>query len=1106
MVRTLFVGLCLLIFSGIAGAQTAPATLYQRPAVNDSTIAFAYAGDLWTVSRSGGMAERLTSGVGNETGPIFSPDGKWIAFTGEYDGNTDVFIVPATGGVPKRLTAHPSPDTAVGWTPDGGRVLFSSTRKSTSNYPRLFTVPVSGEGLPDELPLPMAERGSYSADGQFIAYEPLSQWQPEWKRHRGGQQDYIWIAKLADSTVTPIPRDNATDRYPMWVGNRIFFVSDRGSEEGTMSLFSFDVKSKEVKQVLKNEGLDIKYASAWKNTIVYEQFGAIFLFNPDNNQAKKVDIRVAGDFPGVRPRFERVGGQIANYAVSPNGIRAVVEARGEIVTVPADKGDPRNLTQTPGVMERNPQWSPDGQSIAYFSDESGEYALHVRNQKGDGEVKKFNLGAPTFYFNPVWSPDSKKIAYMDKRMDLWYVELATGKTVKIDHNPLGLPDDVFEASWSPDSKWVTYAKHLPNLLRAVFIYSVEGGTTKQVTDGLSDARYPVFDKGGKYIYFTASTDVGPKVSFADLSGIDHRVTRAVYAIVLAADSASPLAPESDEEKIEGDKKPGEGDKPAGGPGGPGGPGGMPGKGPAKPAETKVDFDDIDQRVVALPIPVRNFVDLQAGKANTLFILEAPDDGDGGPFAGLTVHKYDLEKRKLDKAFEGVSGFRVTANGDKAMVGQRGQWLIQSLILPNKPGEGVLKTSEIEVRVDPKAEWRQMYHEAWRDERDFFYDKGVHGLDIPAAEKTYAPYLEAVAHRADLNYLFTEMLNQLTVGHTFIGGGDIPRPGFVPGGLLGADYKIENGRYRFAKIYRGENWNPQLRSPLTQPGARVKEGEYLFAVNGMDVKAIDDVDRFFIAKAGKQVVIKVGPNADGSGTREVTVVPIPSESALRNREWVENNRKKVAELSGGRLAYIYMPNTGGDGYSSFVRYFFAQTDKQGAILDERFNGGGLLSDYVVETLTRKHLANIHYREGGQDVPVPAGAIYGPKVLLINELAGSGGDALPWFFRKAGVGQMVGKKTWGGLVAAFRPPPLMDGGSITAPDAAIYGLDGQWEVENVGVAPDVEVEMDPAAWRAGRDPQLEKGVEIALKQLEANPRKPSPLPPFPKYKRNGISGQK
>lgn len=1098
MVRTLFVGLCLLIFSGIAGAQTA--TLYQRPAVNDSTIAFAYAGDLWTVSRSGGLAERLTSGVGTETGPIFSPDGKWIAFTGDYDGNTDVFIIPAAGGVPKRLTSHPAPDTAVGWTPDGTRVLFSSNRKSTSNFLRLFTIPVSGEGLPEELPLPMAERGSYSADGQSIAYEPLNQWQPEWKRYHGGQQDYIWIAKLADSTVTPIPRDKATDRYPMWVGNRIFFVSDRGSEEGTMSLFSYDVRTKAVTQVLKNEGLDIKYASAWKNTIVYEQFGAIFLFNPDTNQAKKVDIRVAGDFPGVRPRFERVGTQVSSYAVSPNGIRAVVEARGEIVTVPADKGDPRNLTQTPGVMERTPQWSPDGQSIAYFSDESGEYALHVRNQKGDGEAKKYNLGAPTFYLNPVWSPDSKKIAYLDKRMDLWYVELATGKTVKVDHNPLGVPDDVFEVSWSPDSKWMTYARQLPNLLRAVFIYSVENGTTKQVTDGLSDARYPVFDKGGKYIYFTASTDIGPRVSFADLSGIDHRVTRAVYAIVLAADAASPLAPESDEEKIEGEKKPGEGDKPAGGPGGPGGPG----KGPAKPAETKVDFDDIDQRVVALPIPALNFSGLQPGKANTLFIIEIPEGG--GPFTGATIHKYDLEKRKLDKAFEGVNGFQVTANGDKALVGQRGQWLIQSLVLPNKPGEGVLKMADIEVRVDPKAEWRQMFHEAWRDERDFFYDKAIHGLDVVAAEKAYAPYLEAVAHRSDLNYLFTEMLNQLTVGHTFINGGDIPRPGFVPGGLLGCDYRIENGRYRFAKIYRGENWNPQLRSPLTQPGARVKEGEYLFAVNGIELKATDDVDRFFSSKAGKQVVIKVGPNADGSGTREVTVIPIPTEAPLRNREWIENNRKKVAELSGGRLAYIYMPNTGGDGYSSFVRYFFSQTDKQGAILDERFNGGGLLSDYVVETLTRKHLSNIHYREGGQDVPVPAGAIYGPKVLLINELAGSGGDALPWFFRKSGVGQMVGKKTWGGLVAAFRPPPLMDGGSITAPDAAIYGLDGEWEVENVGVAPDVEVEMDPAAWRAGRDPQLEKGVEIALKQLEANPRKPSPLPPFPKYKRNGISGQK
>lgn len=1107
---------CLCLAQSPTSTET---TLLQKPAVNQTHIVFAYAGDLWSVARQGGDAKRLTTGVGTETDPIFSPDGTQIAFTGEYDGNVDVYVVPAAGGVPKRLTYHPAADVVAGWKPDGKQVLFSSARASYAGFVRLFTVGLDGGTLPEEVPLPSGERGAFSPDGSMIAYEPLNQWQPEWKRYHGGQQDVIWIAKLSDSSIEKLPRKGGNDRYPMWpsYGNadKVFFLSDRDER---YALYSYDVKTKRVDLLVKDSVFDIKTASAWSGdakssaVIVYEQFGTIHLYDLKTGKAQKVNIRVAADQLAMRPRFEKVGQRIFNTHISPTGARAVFEARGEIITVPAEKGDPRNLTNTPGVMERDPAWSPDGKWIAYFSEESGEYALHLRDQKGEGEVKKIAL-PPTFYGSPTWSPDSKKFAFTDKKLQLWYLEIDKGQPVKVDANPIGFNDDVMDPIWSPDSKWITYAKQLPNLLRAVFVYSLETGKAAQLTDGMSDARYPAFDRSGKYLYFTASTNLGPSISFADLSGFGNQPTRSVYAIVLRNDIPSPLAPESDEEKVAEEKKDaatgsGEGAKPADKPeekkaDAP--PAAGAAKPPAKKEEpTRIDLDGIDQRIISLPIPNRNYQGLVVGKANVIYIFEQLPAGATTP-PGFTVQKYDLEKRKLDKAIDGVTSFELSANGEKALYRQGfGSWVIGSVATLGAPmppgapgGPSMLKVADMEVRVEPQVEWRQMYNEVWRNERDFFYDKNLHGLNLEEMKKRYAPYVEAVAHRSDLTYLFTDMLNQLTVGHMFIRGGDQLRPDFVPGGLLGADYKIENGRYRFAKVYNGENWNPNLRAPLTQPGVNVKEGEYLLAVGGRDLRSTDSVYQFFESKAGKQVVIKVGPNADGTGSREVTVVPVGNEQGLRYLAWIEGNRRKVDQLSGGKLAYLHMPDTANGGYASFNRYFFAQTNKNGVLLDERFNQGGLLADYVVQLLSRQQLSNIHYREGGQDVAVPAGAIYGPKAMLINEMAGSGGDAMPWYFKKSKLGPLVGKKTWGGLIASFSPPPLMDGGGNTAPDAAIYGLDGEWEVENAGVAPDIEIEFDPALWRQGRDPQLERAVEYLLDELKKNPPKQYKLPAFPNY---------
>ena len=1105
----------------VGGVEFKPATtLFQKPTLNATDIVFEYAGDLWRVARSGGDAVRLTVGPGAESGPIFSPDGKTIAFTGQYDGSTDVFVMPADGGVPQRLTYHPGSDTAVGWTPDGG-VLFASSRASYGPFPRLFVARLEG-GTPEPLPLPSGERGDYSPDGSRIAYEPLAQWQPEWKRYRGGQTDKIWIARLSDSSVEMIPRENSNDRYPMWIGDSVYFVSDR---EGPYSLYAYNVSSKRVTRLIDDQGMDVKSARAWGGegsghaAIVYEQFGTIHLYDLAEKRAHKVEIRVSADLLGVRPRLEKVAGRIYSYGVSPTGVRAVFGARGDIVTVPAEKGDARNITRTPGVNERDPSWSPDGKWIAYFSDESGEYALHVRDQMGREEVKKFPL-PQTFYYGPVWSPDSRKIAFTNKKLELWYLTVEDGTPVRVDKNPDGLRDDVLDPVWSPDSRWIGYIRQLDNHLRAVFLYSLESQERTQLTDGMSDTRYVAFDREGKYLYFTGSTNLGPSFSFAEMSTFPFESSRSVYAAVLRNDIPSPLAPESDdenggkpEEKKEAKAAKDEAAEASAGKA-ESGDDEAEATGKSEKAEKvgdqdepeplRVDLEGIGQRILALPIPSRHYVDLQVGQAGEVYLLEIPPSSPGnasGP-QGLALYKFDLKKRKVDRVTEGLSAFEISADGKSALYrkgrGPSQNWSIAALSALANGGKGAhaLQMSRLSIEVDPVAEWKQMYREVWRGERDFFYDPNLHGLDLEAVETEYAPYLEAVAHRSDLNYLFTEMLNQLTVGHMFIFGGDIPDPEFIPGGLLGCDFEVAEGRYRFAKIFNGENWNPGLTAPLTQPGVNVGVGEFLLEVEGREVRATDNVFSFFEGKAGQQVLIRVGPNADGSEARDVVVVPGRSESALRNRDWIEGNRRRVDELSQGRLAYVYVPDTSNSGYVSFNRYFFSQTQKQGAVIDERFNQGGALADYIVEYLTRPVLNWIYFREG-RDIPTPLGAIYGPKAMIINELAGSGGDALPWYFRKMKVGPLVGKRTWGGLIASFRAPQLMDGGAVTAPDAAIYGLDGHWEVENVGVPPDIEVEMDPAAWRQGKDPQLERAVQTVLEELEKNPPKKYRRPAFPNY---------
>ena len=1124
------------ILSQFSAAQSNPPLLLRFPTVSKTQIVFAYADDLWIVSRDGGAARRLTSAAGIEGLPYFSPDGSLIAFTGDFDGNRDVFVVPAAGGIPRRLTYHPAEEYVAGWTPDGKKILFNSWGNSFIHFEdQLYTVPLEG-GLPTEVPLPIAEDASFSPDGTHIAYVPHPKWQQAWKRYHGGQTTPIWIADLKDSSIVKIPRDNSNDHHPMWIGDTIYFLSDRN---GPVSLFAYDTKTRQVTEALHSDGLDFKTASAGPDAIVIEQFGAIKLYELATHQARNVTIHVAGDVEAVRPHFAKVEPKrIQNFSISPTGARAVFEAWGEIFTVPTDKGDIRNITRSPAMADRDPAWSPDGKSIAYFSDESGEYELAIRDQNGLGTVRRINLGnPPSFFYTPTWSPDSKKIAYIDKRLQLWYVDLdnPTPKLVDTDYF-WTFSSNATGQTWSPDNKWLAYTKQLPSGQHAVFVYSLDQGKIFQVTDGMSDALYPSFDKNGKYLYFTASTNVGLTTAGLDMTSDEHRVSRNVYVAVLSKDEKSPLAPESDEEKPKNEKKPDQdkdqaadqakekatdtknrskdADKSA----------------PAaadkdkdkdnkdkkkdEPVIVKIDIDGIGQRILSLPIPAKNYLNMLSGKSGILFLAEGPMvvTEDDYPNISQTLQKFDLSKRKVDKFMDDVNDFTVSFDGEKILYRKGDSWATASADDgPGggslKPGFGPLKLDGWEVYVEPRAMWKQIYNETWRIERDFFYDPHYHGLDLEKVKKKYASYLDGIASRDELTYLFQECLGEMTVGHMFVGGGEAPEPKKVKGGLLGADYSLENGRYRVAKIYDGENWNPGNEAPLTQPGVNLKAGDYLLSVNGRDLHASDNIYSFFEETAGKQVVLKVGVNPDGNSkeSRDVTVVPVESEENLRHLAWIESNRRRVDQATGGRIAYVHVPNTAGGGYTSFNRYFFSQVGKQGAIIDERFNEGGQLADYIVDYLRRPMMSKVVTREG-HDWSSPSEAIYGPKVMIINEMSGSGGDALPWYFRKAGIGPLIGKKTWGGLVGIGGYPELIDGGRVTAPRAAIYGLNGDWEVENKGVAPDVEVDLDPAAWRSGRDAQLEKAIEVVMQQLKEHPLPEIKRPSYPNYHEHDDLGAK
>jgi tricorn protease len=1073
-------------------ANGEPTRLLRSPTVSATHIAFAYANNIWVVERAGGTARRLTSFQGQTTSPRFSPDGESIAFSAEYAGNTDIYVVPAAGGEPRRLTWHPGADTAQGWTPDGKSVLFSSGRATwaPNAAPRFWTVPAEG-GVELPMALPRGYQGKISPDGSRIAYRMNTSWDEERRNYRGGQNRPIWIVDLKTYDLVSPPWTDSKDVDPVWVGDAVYFLSDR---DGVSNVWRFEPAAKKLTQMTRFTDFDVKSIDGRANAVVFEQAGSIHELDPKTGSSRVVTIRAVGDFPWMMPRWEDVTARMTNIRLSATGRRVVAEARGEIFTIPAEKGDVRNITASSGSAERQPAWSPDGKYVSYFSDKSGEYALVVESQDGITAPREIALGKPSHYYTPSWSPDSTKLLYTDTNLNVWVMDIASGKSKVIGNDPWMVPQRTLNPTWSPDSKWVAYASRLNTLYRAIFVANVDTGEKKQVTDGLADAVFPAWDASGKYLWFLASTNFGLSSQWLDMTSYDRTETFALYLAVLKRSEPSPLLPESDEDRgVSAAAKEATSERPTP-------------AAPVSPVTVQMDFDGLSQRILPVPsVPERQYSQLRAGLAGTVYFIEAPSGGGGGQGGaprGGTLQRYRLSDRRAATFASNVAEYSVSADGRKLLYRTPGRGTgpgQDAGATPNPPelflvdadkaaptsGQGKLDVT-LRMYLEPKAEFAQIFNEGWRLQRDYLYVQNMHGTDWPKMKQMYGALLPFAMHRADLNYLLDNMGAEIAVGHSYVRGGAMPDVPSSPGGLLGADFVIESGRYKITRIYDGESWNPDLRAPLAAPGVDVAVGDFVLAINGVDLRAPDNIYRLLDGTANRQTALTVNNRPDTQGARQVTVVPVASEQGLRTRAWVEANRRLVDKMSNGQLAYVYVPNTGQGGYASFNRYYFAQQDKKGAVIDERYNGGGSAADFIIDVLQRDfdgYFNNV----AGDRMPFtsPSAGIWGPKVMIINEMAGSGGDLMPYMFKRRKIGPLVGKRTWGGLVHTADTPPLIDGGTMIAPRGGFFTRDGKWAVENEGTAPDIDVENWPKDVIAGRDPQLERAVTEALRLLKEQP---------------------
>lgn len=1079
--------LLVLAFTLSASAQENLTRLLRQPDIHGDQVAFVYAGDIWLASARGGEARRLTADAGTEYFPKFSPDGRWIAFCGEYTGSRQVYVISTEGGAPRQLTFYNDvgriaprggiDNRVTDWTPDGTNILFLPHRLPWSDrMGRHYVVPLAG-GMETPLAIPEGSGGSYSPDGTKVAYTPIEREFRTWKRYRGGRAQEVWIYDLKTNKAEQITDHPGTDNQPVWIGNSVYFTSDR--EGGKLNVFAYDTAMKQTRKVTDHKDYDVLWPSGDRNQIVYESGGYIWRLDAATGKSERVPIRVVGDFRGTLPYFKNVQSNIETFSISPTGARALFDARGEIFTVPAKHGEIRNFSQTPGVRESDPTWSPDGRWIAYRSDRSGDaYEIYVRPADGSGEERAITSGGKSWKFRPLWSPDSKLLAFSDKEKRLYVVDVASGATTEVDRDEYG---DLTYYRWSPDSRWVTYTKQNQAQFGSIYVYSVPEKKSHRLTSGMTDDDAPVFDPKGRYLYFRSNRDINLTFSAIEFNYVTTDPTR-VYVGVLAADGPALLLPQSDEEKAASEAA-----------------GNTPPPDPAaekkeekaekKDAKVvvKIDPAGFEARVRAIPTPSGQYRGLNALPNGVLYVF-GPDDRSSLKF-------YNIDDRKEETILEKINGpYDLSANLEKILVRVGGDYAIVSPKPGQKIDESKLSLERMEARIEPRAEWSQEFNDAWRILRDWFYDPKMHGVDWNLMRERYGQLLPFVSHRSDLDYILGELAGELNAGHVYVESSNDWQVKRVENGLLGAEIVPQSGYYRVQRVFPGENWQEAYRSPLTEPGVRVREGDYILAVDGVSTKGVDNFYRLLENKANRVVTLLVNATPTTAGAHEEKVRPVAKETNLRYLDWVRSRRAIVDKASGGRIGYIHLPNTGREGNVELFKSFFPLSSKEALIIDDRYNGGGFIPDRMIELLDRQVL-NYIVRRDSRPTTTPAYAHVGPKVMLINAYSSSGGDALPYYFRKRGLGTIIGTRTWGGLIGISGNPSLMDGGSITAPQFRFLDTEGVWMVEGVGVSPDIEVVDRPDLVAAGQDPSLEKGIELLMKELESKPRKPIVVPPPP-----------